>query len=262
MPSWRRRTVSTFLLLLPILPAQRIMRAWLVLLGVLSLLPGLAVSAEPVAESPLVTAANSSLLWGTYRPGLYFGLKPRIPDSLLTGLVWFGVHDWQSYTSEYNFAYPPPRPRSARSTSLCRRAPRMRPARRLAVQLHRTRRQERRQGGHQGSAQQRPADDPMAQGRRQSRRRRCAVFLRLSQLRRSRLTAGTIDRRKLGRPHRGRTAGLWSVPASSESRCGHEPAAHKTDSNATLSQAVPSHRDQLLRQRGRARLVQSRVGAT
>ncbi|BGP56919.1 Processing alpha glucosidase I [Rhodotorula sphaerocarpa] len=75
------------------------MRAWLVLLGVLSLLPGLAASAEPVAESPLVTAANSSLLWGTYRPGLYFGLKPRIPDSLLTGLVWFGVHDWQSYTN-------------------------------------------------------------------------------------------------------------------------------------------------------------------
>lgn len=109
MPSWRRRTVSTILLLLPILPAQRIMRAWLVLLGVLSLLPGLAASAEPVAESPLVTAANSSLLWGTYRPGLYFGLKPRIPDSLLSGLVWFGVHDWQSYTSEYQVRLPPHR---------------------------------------------------------------------------------------------------------------------------------------------------------
>lgn len=41
--------------------------------------------------------ANDSLIWGTYRPGLYFGLKPRVPASLLTGIAWFGAHDYESY---------------------------------------------------------------------------------------------------------------------------------------------------------------------
>lgn len=42
------------------------------------------------------SAANASLTWGTYRPNLYFGLKPRIPTSLITGLLWFGLQDYQS----------------------------------------------------------------------------------------------------------------------------------------------------------------------
>ncbi len=52
---------------------------------------------------PSVTPHNvngsSSLLWGTYRPNLYFGLRPRLPQSLMTGLVWFGTQDYQSFTS-------------------------------------------------------------------------------------------------------------------------------------------------------------------
>ncbi|KAF7304743.1 Mannosyl-oligosaccharide glucosidase [Mycena kentingensis (nom. inval.)] len=39
---------------------------------------------------------NDTLLWGPYRPNLYFGLRPRIPQSLMTGLVWFGTQDYQS----------------------------------------------------------------------------------------------------------------------------------------------------------------------
>lgn len=30
-----------------------------------------------------------SLLWGPYRPQLYFGMRPQIPESLMTGLLWF-----------------------------------------------------------------------------------------------------------------------------------------------------------------------------
>ncbi|GAA5999150.1 mannosyl-oligosaccharide glucosidase [Rhodotorula paludigena] len=41
--------------------------------------------------------AEDSLLWGTYRPGLYFGLRPRLPSTLMTGLIWFGTGDYQSY---------------------------------------------------------------------------------------------------------------------------------------------------------------------
>ncbi|KAG6865863.1 hypothetical protein C0991_010944 [Blastosporella zonata] len=46
----------------------------------------------------LVLAAenNDNLLWGPYRPNLYFGIRPRIPHSLMTGLMWFGTHDYQS----------------------------------------------------------------------------------------------------------------------------------------------------------------------
>ncbi|KZZ96525.1 glucosidase I [Moelleriella libera RCEF 2490] len=31
---------------------------------------------------------NQSLLWGPYKPNLYFGVRPRIPNSLWTGLMW------------------------------------------------------------------------------------------------------------------------------------------------------------------------------
>lgn len=29
------------------------------------------------------------IFWGTYRPGVYFGLKTRDPHSLVTGLMWY-----------------------------------------------------------------------------------------------------------------------------------------------------------------------------
>lgn len=35
--------------------------------------------------------SNNSLLWGTYRPNLYFGTRPRLPESLMSGLMWYGV---------------------------------------------------------------------------------------------------------------------------------------------------------------------------
>ncbi|KAF5324636.1 hypothetical protein D9611_004403 [Ephemerocybe angulata] len=44
------------------------------------------------------TASNETLLWGAYRPNLYFGLRPRIPQSLMTGLMWFGTQDYQSFS--------------------------------------------------------------------------------------------------------------------------------------------------------------------
>ncbi|PCH38371.1 glycoside hydrolase family 63 protein [Wolfiporia cocos MD-104 SS10] len=44
------------------------------------------------------TNDSESLEWGVYRPGLYFGLRPRIPQSLMTGLMWFGTQDYQSLT--------------------------------------------------------------------------------------------------------------------------------------------------------------------
>src|SRR5437763_16968834 len=39
-------------------------------------------------------ATTSSLLWGPYRPNLYFGVRPRIPQSLLMGLMWAKVDNF------------------------------------------------------------------------------------------------------------------------------------------------------------------------
>ncbi|KIM49430.1 glycoside hydrolase family 63 protein [Hebeloma cylindrosporum] len=50
----------------------------------------------PLASSVLSQTTNDTLLWGAYRPNLYFGLRPRIPQSLMTGLMWFGTQDYQS----------------------------------------------------------------------------------------------------------------------------------------------------------------------
>ncbi|TFK42937.1 glycoside hydrolase [Crucibulum laeve] len=50
----------------------------------------------PLASQAVAGHANDTLLWGPYRPNLYFGLRPRIPQSLMTGLMWFSTHDYNS----------------------------------------------------------------------------------------------------------------------------------------------------------------------
>ncbi|KAI5289259.1 Processing alpha glucosidase I, partial [Ascosphaera acerosa] len=56
-----------------------------------------------VAAGAAEAASNSSLLWGPYRPNLYFGVRPRIPRSLLTGLLWAKVDDYDN--PQANFRY-------------------------------------------------------------------------------------------------------------------------------------------------------------
>jgi hypothetical protein len=38
-----------------------------------------------------VAAFNNTMLWGTYRPNLYFGMRTRVPESILTGIMWYGL---------------------------------------------------------------------------------------------------------------------------------------------------------------------------
>ena len=40
-----------------------------------------------------LNTVDPSLLWGPYRPNLYFGIRPRIPQSLLMGLMWAKTED-------------------------------------------------------------------------------------------------------------------------------------------------------------------------
>lgn len=39
-------------------------------------------------------ANNESLLWGPYKPNLYFGVRPRIANSLAAGLMWAKVDNF------------------------------------------------------------------------------------------------------------------------------------------------------------------------
>lgn len=49
--------------------------------------------ASPMTLEERLTSSNASLLWGPYRPNLYLGIRPRIPNSLLMGLMWSNADD-------------------------------------------------------------------------------------------------------------------------------------------------------------------------
>lgn len=44
-----------------------------------------------VLINEVAKASNQSLLWGPYKPNLYFGVRPRLPKSLTAGLMWAKV---------------------------------------------------------------------------------------------------------------------------------------------------------------------------
>lgn len=60
------------------------------------LLAASAAVADQQVPSETGKLSNDSLLWGPYRPNLYFGVRPRIPKSLLAGLLWAKVDTFQS----------------------------------------------------------------------------------------------------------------------------------------------------------------------
>ena len=59
-----------------------------------SVLPYLVKAQDQGILAEAAKTSNESLLWGPYRPNLYFGVKPRIPLSLSTGLLWAKVDDY------------------------------------------------------------------------------------------------------------------------------------------------------------------------
>jgi mannosyl-oligosaccharide glucosidase len=46
---------------------------------------------------PYDRSYKNSLLWGTYRPGLYFGVRSRTVDSVEMGLMWFSYNAHQLF---------------------------------------------------------------------------------------------------------------------------------------------------------------------
>jgi mannosyl-oligosaccharide glucosidase len=64
-------------------------------LGVAALLSVAAADDKSILYKEIARATNESLLWGAYRPNLYFGVRPRLPKSLMAGLMWAKLEDYQ-----------------------------------------------------------------------------------------------------------------------------------------------------------------------
>jgi hypothetical protein len=73
-------------------PGRRFGLAWLTAFVWLSSLLVVRAEATGNDESVLISEIgrqnNQSLLWGPYKPNLYFGVRPRIPLSLSAALMW------------------------------------------------------------------------------------------------------------------------------------------------------------------------------
>lgn len=61
---------------------------------------------KSVLNAELGRLNNQSLFWGPYRPNLYFGVRQRGPNSLLTGLMWSNLDSYQAaQQSKPSFSY-------------------------------------------------------------------------------------------------------------------------------------------------------------
>lgn len=57
--------------------------------------PATAEGDPAVLASEIGRLNDESLLWGPYKPNLYFGVRPRLPQGLWTGLMWTGVSSFE-----------------------------------------------------------------------------------------------------------------------------------------------------------------------
>ena len=48
------------------------------------------------SHNPAAQAHNESILWGPYKPNVYFGVRPRLPEGLWSSLMWANVNGFES----------------------------------------------------------------------------------------------------------------------------------------------------------------------
>lgn len=66
---------------------------------------GASTTDESVLIGEVGRQNNQSLLWGPYKPNLYFGVRPRIPKSVTVSLMWGRVDTYQDIQ---NCLFPKP----------------------------------------------------------------------------------------------------------------------------------------------------------
>ena len=63
-------------------------------------------SAFPVPSDAPALSHDTSLLWGPYRPNLYLGIRPQVPNSLLTGLMWSNADESSKIVNSEHYQKP------------------------------------------------------------------------------------------------------------------------------------------------------------
>lgn len=48
------------------------------------------------SHNPAAQANNQSMLWGPYKPNVYFGVRPRVPEGPWSSLMWSNVNGFDS----------------------------------------------------------------------------------------------------------------------------------------------------------------------
>ncbi|KAI5924330.1 glycoside hydrolase [Camillea tinctor] len=86
-------------------PQLTALLSFLLLSFLLTLTPSsvLAAKDEGVLPGEIGRLNNQSLLWGPYRPNLYFGVRPRIPKSIATGLLWAKVDNYVQVQQSFRY---------------------------------------------------------------------------------------------------------------------------------------------------------------
>jgi len=82
-----------------VLAQSPILRSITAICAVFSAVASASSDADSILLNDISRTSNQSLLWGPYRPNLYFGVKPRVPDSFISGLMWSGVNDYKTFQS-------------------------------------------------------------------------------------------------------------------------------------------------------------------
>ncbi|PFH63066.1 hypothetical protein XA68_18203 [Ophiocordyceps unilateralis] len=58
---------------------------------------------ESVLTAEINRLNNQSLFWGPYKPNLYFGLRPRVPKALWTGLMWGRMENFEDIKDGFRY---------------------------------------------------------------------------------------------------------------------------------------------------------------
>ncbi|KAF4628986.1 hypothetical protein G7Y89_g9162 [Cudoniella acicularis] len=71
------------------------------LLAAATIALGAAADDASVLFKEFARETNQSLLWGPYRPNVYFGVRPKIPKSFMGGLLWSKVDNFQDVQNNF-----------------------------------------------------------------------------------------------------------------------------------------------------------------
>ncbi|KAI1096975.1 glycoside hydrolase family 63 protein [Rostrohypoxylon terebratum] len=85
------------------LPSQLTVLLSFLLVSLFPILSVCEAKDEGILNAEIGRLNNQSLLWGPYRPNLYFGVRPRIPKSVTTGLLWAKVDNYVDVQNSFRY---------------------------------------------------------------------------------------------------------------------------------------------------------------